>query len=77
MEEREERLLRMAEVRNRTALSRSAIYAYMATGAFPQPVSIGARSVAWIESDVKAWVAARIAGHRKSAATGEVVSLAR
>jgi prophage regulatory protein len=68
------RLLRLAEVRNRTALSRSSIYAYMAEGKFPQPVNIGPRSVAWIESDVTEWVAARIAGHRKAAPRAEAVA---
>lgn len=74
MEDREDRLLRLAEVRTRTALTRSSIYAYMATGAFPQAINIGPRSVAWIESDVAAWVAERIAGHRRARRNGEAVA---
>jgi prophage regulatory protein len=60
-----ERLLRLPEVRALTALSRSSIYAYMAAGAFPTAINIGARSIAWIESDIAEWIDARIGAHRK------------
>jgi prophage regulatory protein len=35
-------------------LSKSAIYARIAQGTFPKPVSLGGHSVAWIESEVTA-----------------------
>jgi prophage regulatory protein len=60
-----EKLLRLPEVRNLTALSRSSIYAYMAAGTFPACINIGARSVAWIEQDIHDWIAERIEAHRK------------
>lgn len=38
---------------------KSALYADMRAGLFPQPVRIGRRAVAWRESDLAAWQAAR------------------
>jgi prophage regulatory protein len=53
-------LLRLPQVKERTGLSRSAIYARVAQGDFPEPVSLGPRSVAWIDSEVSLWIQARI-----------------
>ncbi|CAH0526255.1 AlpA family transcriptional regulator [Vibrio hippocampi] len=50
------RLIRLNEVMNLTALSRSAIYRKMKTGEFPQSVNIGDRAVAWVEQDIKEWI---------------------
>lgn len=54
-----ERILRRPEVEARTGLSRSTIYQWMKDGQFPQPIKLGARLVAWRESDVNAWLEAR------------------
>lgn len=54
-----ERIMRRPEVESRTGLSRSTIYQWMKDGQFPQPVKLGARLVAWRESDVNAWLEAR------------------
>lgn len=54
------RFIRIAEVKEITGKSRSAIYADMAISTFPQSILIGARSVAWAESDIAAWVKAKI-----------------
>ncbi|SMC67589.1 helix-turn-helix transcriptional regulator [Primorskyibacter flagellatus] len=54
-----EKLIRRPEVEARTGLSRSTIYDWMKRGEFPQPVKLGARLVAWRESDVTAWLEAR------------------
>jgi prophage regulatory protein len=53
-------ILRRAEVERATGLPRSTIYEMMATGRFPKPVRLGARSVGWIESEVLAWQRSRI-----------------
>lgn len=55
------RLLRLDAVENLTGLRKSSIYTYMASKShgFPTPVRIGARAVAWRESDVLAWIAGR------------------
>jgi prophage regulatory protein len=55
--ERSERLLRRSEVERRTGLARSTIYEWMARGDFPASVRLGARNVAWRESDIATWIA--------------------
>jgi prophage regulatory protein len=54
-----EKLLRRRDVEARTALSRSTIYAWVTAGTFPKPMKLGAKKVAWRESDVAAWLDAR------------------
>ena len=56
-----QRLLRLPSVVDRTGLSRSTLYELIADGAFPAPVPLGARSVAWAESEVQRWIERRIA----------------
>lgn len=53
-------VLRLPRVKNATGLSRSTIYSYVKKGAFPAPVRLGARAVGWLESDVEAWISARV-----------------
>ncbi|WP_105901866.1 AlpA family transcriptional regulator [Vibrio gangliei] len=50
------RLIRLKEVINLTALSRSSIYKKMNEGTFPKTVSLGDRAVAWVESDINEWI---------------------
>ncbi len=50
------RLIRLKEVINLTALSRSSIYKRMKEGTFPKTVSLGDRAVAWVESDINEWI---------------------
>lgn len=52
----QERLIRLNEVIRITGLSRSRIYQYISEDKFPDNVSIGGRSVAWVESEVLHWV---------------------
>ncbi|MCG6459215.1 AlpA family transcriptional regulator [Vibrio parahaemolyticus] len=49
------RFLKLKEVMEKTALSRSAIYRKMSEDAFPKSVNLGDRAVAWIESEVDGW----------------------
>lgn len=55
-----ERILRLADVKTRTGLSRSTIYAHVKAGVFPSHISLGARCVGWVESEIDAWIQARI-----------------
>ena len=64
------RFLRLPEVEARTGLARPTIYARMAAGTFPQPVSLGGRAVGWIESEVEEWMRERIANTRGGARSG-------
>ncbi|AOY01604.1 AlpA family transcriptional regulator [Jeongeupia sp. USM3] len=54
-------LLRLQALRQQVGLSRSSIYAAIAAGTFPKPVRLGGNSVAWLQSEVSAWVSERIA----------------
>jgi prophage regulatory protein len=46
------RLMRLKEVMDATSLARSTVYKYIAAGRFPEPVSLGGRSVAWVQDEV-------------------------
>ncbi len=61
------RFLRLPEVLARTGLSRSTIYVRLEQGRFPRPVSLGARAVGWIESEVEEWMRQRIEKSRSNA----------
>ena len=54
------RFLRLSEVRNRVPYSRATIYRLITAGQFPRPYRLGARAVAWLESEVDAWISARV-----------------
>jgi len=51
-----ERILRLPNVLDRTGLSRSTVYLRVTEGRFPRPVSLGARAVGWIETEVEEWI---------------------
>jgi prophage regulatory protein len=53
------RLLRLADVKHMTGLGRSTIYAAIRAKSFPAAVNLTAHAVAWRESDIDAWIAAR------------------
>ena len=58
-------LIRRDAVEARTGLRRSTKYELIGRGLFPQPVKIaGTRSVAWVESEVDAWIKAQIEAAR-------------
>lgn len=63
------KLIRLPEVQRRTGYGKAWIYKLMADKKFPQSVKIGSRSIAFVEAEVDAWVANKIAESR----TGEVV----
>ena len=55
---RQDSLLRMEKVRERTGLSPATIYRREAAGTFPKRIQLGIRCVAWYESDISDFVAA-------------------
>lgn len=55
-------LLRRRQVQEETGYPRSTIYLLMEKGLWPRPIRIGARSVAWAATEVRALNAARTAG---------------
>lgn len=54
-----DRLLSLRAVEDRTTLKKSTIYALIARGAFPPPVPITRRRVAWRARDIQSWINAR------------------
>lgn len=64
-----DRLIRRGEVEHLTGLSRSTIYGRLRDDPdWPRPVQLGPNCVAWLESEVRAWVERRIAASRAQAA---------
>jgi len=57
-----EKFIRLPEVQERTGISRSTIYEYIKQGIFPTSICLGARAKGFIEREIDAIVAARIAG---------------
>jgi prophage regulatory protein len=53
-------ILRLPAVQAAIGLSRSTIYLRIAEGTFPRPVSLGARAVGWLQSDIEEWLRQRI-----------------
>lgn len=63
--ETKDKFLRLPEVKTRTGLSRSTIYALIGQEAFPRHVPLGLRCVGWLESEIDAWIVARAGSRRK------------
>lgn len=59
----QERFLRLPEVIHQCGLSRSTLYDLIARNAFPAQVSLGGKNVAWLQSEITAWMEERVA-HR-------------
>lgn len=53
-------LERIASVTGRTGLSRASIYRLIREGAFPKPVPLVGRTVAWDSEAVDCWIAERL-----------------
>jgi Predicted transcriptional regulator len=53
-------ILRRKQVETMTGLSRSSIYAKMATGTFPLSIKLDIRATGWVESEIQDWIRDRI-----------------
>ncbi|HHA2497716.1 TPA: helix-turn-helix transcriptional regulator [Stenotrophomonas maltophilia] len=53
---RPRRLLRRAEVEERTSLPKTTLYDWIKSGQFPPPIRLGDAMVAWLESDIEEWI---------------------
>ena len=49
-------LIRLPEVQRRTGYSKAWIYRLMAQKRFPSSIKIGARAIAFIESEIDDWI---------------------
>jgi len=57
-------VIRLPEVLRRIGISRSKLYADVKSGEFPSPISLGARAVGWLDTDVDGWIASRVEAAR-------------
>ena len=64
------RILRIGDVIQKTALSRSQIYRLIALNAFPSQIRLGVRAAGWIENEIDHWLLDRIIQTRGTAASG-------
>ncbi|HEK2644064.1 TPA: AlpA family transcriptional regulator [Proteus mirabilis] len=62
-------LIRLSEVLRRTGYSKAWIYRLIKENDFPKQVKIGARSIAFVESEVDEWIANKIAESRSGEVT--------
>ena len=59
VEQHEDRLIRLPEVRRLTGLSKSTIYRMQSENRFPQRVYCSERGVAWHLREIMDWISAR------------------
>lgn len=52
--------MRLKDVMKATGLGRSSIYKQVSIGAFPRPVNISGRAVAWVSDEIDTWILERI-----------------
>ena len=53
-------ILRLKDLQQRVPLSRSTLYAKIAAGEFPSPITLGPRAVGWLATDVEKWIQSRL-----------------
>lgn len=51
-----QKLIRLPAVMEKVGLQKSAIYDLMKIGKFPRQKIIGSHAVAWVESEIDAWI---------------------
>lgn len=54
------RILRRAEVEQRTGFKRGHLYQLIKRGQFPKPARLGVRAVGWDSAEVDQWIADRL-----------------
>ncbi|EUC84313.1 helix-turn-helix transcriptional regulator [Klebsiella oxytoca] len=64
MNQHNTRLIRLPEVIDRTGYGKAWIYHLINQNLFPAPIKIGARAVAFIESEVENWILEKIGNSR-------------
>lgn len=58
------RFLRLPEVKHLTGLSKSSIYTMISENSFPRQISLGSRTVVWLDSDIQKWISNQVATAR-------------
>jgi prophage regulatory protein len=68
------RYLRLREVCQRVGLKHSAVYRLIGLGKFPKQVKLSERASAWIESEVEAYMTARIEDRDQRPSTARFIT---
>ncbi len=50
------KILKLRQVTEKAAISRSSLYAKVKQGKFPAPVKLGERASGWIEDEIDEWI---------------------
>ena len=53
------KVLRLPDVLERVALSKSTLWRRINDGEFPEPIKLGPRASGWLEEEVDAWIESR------------------
>ena len=65
IQNRAKRVIRLKEVSDKLGLSKATVWLYVRTrDDFPKPIRLGANSVGWLESEIDAFIDARITASR-------------
>ena len=56
MEKFKSKVIRLAQVKAMTGLSRSTIYKFMSHKQFPKQIKLGLKSSGWLLNEVDAWI---------------------
>jgi prophage regulatory protein len=54
------RFIRMTELKDKVALSRSQIYKLIQQGEFPEPIKLGKKISVWTDSEVEEWMSKQV-----------------
>jgi len=54
------KIIRLPQVMEYTGLARSTIYKKISQREFPESISLGTKSVGWLESDIQKWIEGKI-----------------
>ena len=60
------KFLKLQAVMSITGMSRSSIYLAISEGRFPKQINLGARSIAFLESEVQEWMEHCVANRRSN-----------
>jgi prophage regulatory protein len=55
----------IGDVQRRVPFSRSTIYLMISRGEFPKQISLGARAVGWLRSEIDQWIESRVAARHE------------
>jgi prophage regulatory protein len=54
------RVIRLPELMERVAVSRTTVYRWEAEGKLPRRIALGPNSVGWLAEEVDAWISSRV-----------------